>query len=387
MPFHDLNVPYTTNHADLAHTLAFHAELGYSAIALSVAVTGKLPATPPSIPVSSLSVPKSISTVLTRLTLTISDAGQNHRLTSLQPQYSLLALRPTNEKALQLCCNSLDCDLISLDFSQRLPFILKFKTVASALQRGVRFEICYAAGVQGGNSDARRNLISGAAALIRATRGRGIIFSSEARSALGVRAPHDLINLAQVWGLGQERGKEALCEEAGKVVRLAALKRSSFRGVVDVVDGGGAARAKSVQGPKNTSVTEQKGAATRPAGSGGMKDGTAGQKGMDPSHAGPGREETTEQKGPKGVTGGSTARVDVAMSNSNDLKRKASSASIISQATTSATTEPTSDQKGEEKPLSKREMKRRAKKARLEAQVGLDDKGSARGQTTTASVS
>ena len=38
----------------------------------------------------------------------------------------------------------------------------------------------------------------------------------------------DAINLAQVWGLGQERGKEAVCEEVGKLIRLAKMKRTSF---------------------------------------------------------------------------------------------------------------------------------------------------------------
>ncbi|EXJ57042.1 ribonuclease P/MRP protein subunit RPP1 [Cladophialophora yegresii CBS 114405] len=245
MPFHDLSLPYTTNHADLSHTLAFHAELGYSVVAVSLTVTGKLPSQPQEIPISALTIPKTVTTVLTRLTLTISDATQNHRLTQFSPAYNLLALRPTTEKTLQLCCTSLECDLISLDLSQRLTHSIKFKTVSSALQRGTRFEICYAPAIQAlGNSEARRNLISGATQLIRATRGRGIILSSEAKNALGVRGPHDVINLAQIWGLGQERGKEALCEEAEKVVRLAAMKRTSFRGIIDIIDGGGQATEK-----------------------------------------------------------------------------------------------------------------------------------------------
>ncbi|KAL2395100.1 hypothetical protein ABEF95_001150 [Exophiala dermatitidis] len=352
MPFHDLNVPYTTNHADLQHTLLFHAELGYSVVALSVSVTGKLPPTAPTIPVSLLTVPKSISTVLTRLTLTISDTGQNHRLASLQPQYSILALRPTNEKALQQCCNSLDCNLISLDFSHRLPFVLKFKTVASALQRGVRFEICYSAGMQSVNSDARRNLISGAAALIRATRGRGIILSSEAKNALGVRGPYDVINLAQVWGLGQERGKEALCEEAGKVVRLAALKRTSFRGVVEVIDGTGAAEDH----PTNTTRTPKQADTGRPQ-----------TKSVAPTPATAGKADP-KRKEPKDTTEEATSTGEKAAEtnfpNLNGTKRKASTSSIQLPTTGSEQ----ADQDGAGKPLSKREMKRRAKKARLEGQ-------------------
>lgn len=215
--------------------------VGYNTVALSHSITGKLPPTispnPIPIPPPGITVPKNIS-LLTRVTFTISDPSQNHRLPSLQSSYGLLALRPATEKALSLCCHSLDCDLISLDLSTRLPFILKFKTLSSALQRGLRFEICYSAGITGGGSDARRNLISGATALIRATRGRGIVISSEAKAALGLRGPFDIINLCAVWGLGQEKGKEGVCEEARKVVTIARIKRTSFRGVVDIVHGG-----------------------------------------------------------------------------------------------------------------------------------------------------
>lgn len=151
--------------------------------------------------------------------------------------YDLLALRPLNERALELCCHSLNCDIISLDLSARLPFILRFKTLGSALQRGVYFEICYSTGLISGGSEARRNLISGATALIRATRGRGIIVSSEARSALGVRGPWDVINLATVWGLSQEKGKDAVCEGSRKLLALARMRRESYRGVIELVHG------------------------------------------------------------------------------------------------------------------------------------------------------
>lgn len=180
--------------------------------------------------------------------------------------------------------------------------------LAAAVARGIRFEICYGPGVTGSGLEARRNLIGNATALIRATRGRGIIVSSEARRALGVRAPWDVINLACVWGLSQERGKEAVCEEARKVTALAKLKRTSWRGIVDVVHGGD--KPTTVEQPgKNKKTTSNK------------KD--------------------TSQSG----------------ANGDNLKRKASLGS-----------EPAAEEP--EKPLSKREMKRRAKKARLEGADG-----------------
>jgi ribonuclease P/MRP protein subunit RPP1 len=261
--FYDLNLPYptTTNPSEISRTLSFSTELGYNCVALTRILSGKVPPnlTNDTIPLppSNITVPKSMN-LLTRITFIISDPSQNHRLSSLQTVYNIVALRPTNEKALGLCCQSLECDLISLDLSVRLPFILKFKAMAAALQRGIRFEICYAGGVLGGGTEARRNLISGATALIRATRGRGIIISSEAKSALGLRGPWDLVNLAAVWGLSQERGKEAVCEETRKVVQLARLKRESFRGVVDVVFGGVNSKQDQPEGEKTVVANGRK---------------------------------------------------------------------------------------------------------------------------------
>lgn len=276
--------------------------VGYTTVALSQTITGKLPPSlsPPPLPSNA---PKSLQ-LLTRLNLTLADPAQNQRLNSLTQAYDIVALRPTNEKALLNACTNLECDVISLDLSVRLPFHFKFKMLSAAISRGIRLEICYGPGVTGSGLDARRNLIGNAMSLIRATRGgRGIIVSSEARRALSLRAPWDVINLTCVWGLPQERGKEAICEEVRKVTALAKLKRTSWRGIVDIVHGGERATT----------------------------DKTVKQKGQNKA-----------------------ATFTQSDNTPDTLKRKASLGS-------EAAVEP-------EKALSKREMKRRAKKARLEPQ-------------------
>ena len=241
------------------------------------------------------------------MTVTLSDTSQNARLGSLTQLYSLVAIRPANEKTLSQACINLDCDIISLDLSVRLPFHFRFPTLSAAIARGIRFEICYGPGITGSGVDARRNLIGNATSLIRATRGRGIIISSEAQRALGLRAPWDVVNLACVWGLSRERGKEAVCEEARKVVALAGMKRSSYRGVIDVVHGG------------DKEAFEQ----------------------------------NKQQKGQKGKQKGANGNAAATVAALTNSKRKATN-----ELDSGADAEPQ---------LSKREMKRRAKKARLEA--------------------
>jgi ribonuclease P/MRP protein subunit RPP1 len=203
--------------------------------------TGKLPSDiscpiPQTLP---FAIPSSTQ-LLRRLTLTLNDHQQNHRLkdlTSPSSGYDILAVRPVDEKTLQAACLSLDCDLISLDLSTRYFFHFQYKMFAAAVARGVHIELCYGPGIVG-TADQRRMLIQNAGALIRVTRGRGLIISSECRDILACRGPADIVNLAAVWGLGQERGVEAVTTEARKVVVNSSFKRTSYRGVVDVIYGG-----------------------------------------------------------------------------------------------------------------------------------------------------
>ncbi|KAF2266083.1 ribonuclease P/MRP 30 subunit [Lojkania enalia] len=175
---------------------------------------------------------------LRRCNIFLTDAATNHRIPQLQQHYDIIAARPTDERTLQQACMSLDVDLISLDLTQKFERHFKFPMLGSAVSRGVKIELSYGQGLLSNDSTAKRNLISNATQLIRVTRGRGLVFSSEARSVLGIRAPSDVINLATVWGLGHERGKDSLTKEPRAAVEFSRLKRTSFRGVVDVVYGG-----------------------------------------------------------------------------------------------------------------------------------------------------
>ncbi|KAK4897706.1 RNA-binding RNA processing protein rpp1 [Elasticomyces elasticus] len=237
--FYDLNVPYAQGDATLPRTLAFINELGYNVVALNHSIAGKLPAQiacaiPDPLPFKDL--PPKLE-VRRRVTLTLTESYQNARLAELARAYDILAVRPIDERTLQLACGSLDCDIISLDLTQRLPFYFKFKMLSEAVKSGKRLELCYSQGVLG-DSSARRNLISNATQLIRASRGRGLIISSEAKAVVGCRGPWDAINLATIWGLAQDRGFEAMSKEARSVVVSAQLKRTGYRGVIDVVYGG-----------------------------------------------------------------------------------------------------------------------------------------------------
>jgi ribonuclease P/MRP protein subunit RPP1 len=118
---------------------------------------------------------------------------------------------------------------MSLDISQRLPFPLRHNLFANLVARGVAIEICYASGI--GDTAARRNIISNATGLVRGTRGRGLLISSEARRTADLRGPFDVINLATFWGMKQEFGMG----DGRKVVLHSEARRLTYKGAVQVI--------------------------------------------------------------------------------------------------------------------------------------------------------
>ncbi|KAG6006323.1 hypothetical protein E4U21_007126 [Claviceps maximensis] len=239
---YDLNIAWSpsTTPERLLQTLSLASSLGYSTVALSHTLELPFPANPtspfPTIPSSTTCTPaRSLPNVLRRATLPLSDpAASNYRLQSLAGVYDILAIRPLTEKAFQNACLTLDIPIISLDLTTHFPFHFRPKPCMAAVTRGVRFEICYAQ-LFAADSRGRANFISNATSLFRATRGRGILLSSEAKNALGLRGPADVVNLLSVWGLAREKGMDGLRSIPRSVVVNEGIKRNGFRGVINVV--------------------------------------------------------------------------------------------------------------------------------------------------------
>ncbi|KAL2270997.1 hypothetical protein VTJ83DRAFT_368 [Remersonia thermophila] len=206
---------------------------------------------PPPPPSTSSPSTNPLPTTLRRATLVITDPSTtNYRLPDFARAYDLLALRPTSDKSFAWACTSAAATsagdppaIISLDLASHLGWHVHHRTAMAAVARGIRFEVCYAQALGSGpgaggaaeKQRARANFIGNVQSLVRATKGRGVILSSEARSALGLRAPADVVNLLAVWGLGPEKGFAALGEAPRSVVVNEGLKRRGFRGVVDIV--------------------------------------------------------------------------------------------------------------------------------------------------------
>lgn len=250
---HDLNLAWTPGAAPdrLAQTLSLCASLGYGTVALNHSLDLPLPAKPtapplPSLPSSPPPPPSPSSSsspspspplprLLRRATLVLADpAALNYRLPALAAAYDVLAVRPLTEKAFNHACLALDVPLVSLDLTAHFPFHFRPRPCMAAVARGVRFELPYAQ-LLAADPRGRANFIANLSALVRATRGRGLVVSSEAASALALRAPADVVNLLAVWGLAPERALEGLRSVPRSILVNEAIKRNGFRGVVHVV--------------------------------------------------------------------------------------------------------------------------------------------------------
>ncbi|BFZ55915.1 RNA-binding RNA processing protein rpp1 [Savitreella phatthalungensis] len=232
MPYYDLNVLHP---ADPATLRSLH-ELGYDTVAINYEFAGKFTPTqvienPIDLDTLQSCVPG--MTVLSRVTISLEDKSMNYNLANAASRFDILAIRPTSEKTLQYACGQMDIDLVSLDFTTRLPFLLKFAMAGTAYGRGVGLEISYAAAMAD-DTAGRRCLFSNASSLVRASRGKGILISSGAASQNLLRSPHDMINLATFWGLPQNRAAQAVGDNARKLIVKAMTRRTVHKGVVRI---------------------------------------------------------------------------------------------------------------------------------------------------------
>ncbi len=89
------------------------------------------------------------------------------------------------------------CHIISVDLQSNTAasFFRKISTIRTVIKNGAVFEICYSPAVKRTTGErSRRNWWVNAKEVVRATGGKGIIFSSGAHEA-DVRGPKDVINL------------------------------------------------------------------------------------------------------------------------------------------------------------------------------------------------
>ncbi|KAJ1821692.1 RNA-binding RNA processing protein rpp1 [Coemansia sp. RSA 2598] len=244
--------------ARVAQTIEKARELGYSVVALNQTISGKLTAdhlkiwkTMPELPNVQLSwslqtgkrtlnggatnsVGRGKIRVLRRVTAAISESDHGHSIsgTAMSNEYDVVAVRPLSEKIMLAASGGswAGIDLISLDMGARWGFFAKHKTVGQALSLGFAFEVAY----QGALTDSatRQQWVSNTAALVRVTRGRGLVWTSGALRAFDLRSPYDVANLGDAVQLNADLSKRGVSSNARALLVHSFTRTGTLRAVV-----------------------------------------------------------------------------------------------------------------------------------------------------------
>ncbi|XP_073270880.1 protein GAMETOPHYTE DEFECTIVE 1-like isoform X2 [Primulina huaijiensis] len=171
----------------------------------------------------------------TRITVIVDSPSQVAALNVGNPvlkSYDIAAVRPLNQSAFDQACQTSEVDIIAIGFSEKLPFRLKQPMVKTAIKRGVYFEITYSGLL--GDAQSRRLMISNSKMLVDWTRGKNLIFSSSASSAMELRGPQDVSNLFFLLGLSIEHAKAAISKNCRSLLANALRKKQFYKEAVKV---------------------------------------------------------------------------------------------------------------------------------------------------------
>ncbi|XP_051959090.1 ribonuclease P protein subunit p30-like [Xyrauchen texanus] len=214
--FMDLNISSSHDTNRLRRIIETAAHLGYSTVAVNYIAEPqqKKQEIPKPLSVSDtfekLPIVQGKSTpikILNRLTIVASDAS-HFRPNNEYKNFDLVAVYPKTEKLFHAACMTFDVDIICIAVAEKQPFHFKRPSVYGAIDRGVFFEITYAAAIR--DCTMRRYTIANAISLMEVCKGKNIILSSGAERPLEMRGPYDIANWGLVFSLSEGDAKAAV---------------------------------------------------------------------------------------------------------------------------------------------------------------------------------
>ena len=139
--------------------------------------------------------------------------------------YDLVAALPADAEGLRRILSVAEAvDIVSLDLSGgRPPVPLTPEILRPVLAAGLVLEVAYAPAIR--DATFRRFFIANTVALLRATRGKGVLLTSGALTALELRGPGDAAALAALAGLNEAQAREAMRDTAAAVCAHAVRRR------------------------------------------------------------------------------------------------------------------------------------------------------------------
>lgn len=171
--------------------------------------------------------------IYTRISVMVDDAGQCQHFAKFQTLFDIIAVIPMNEKSLQSAIANLDIDIISFDLESRLSFYMKHKTLGSAIDKGIFFELNYTNFL---NNSSRSQALSTSKQIIRASRCRGMIVSSGVtnQTPFQCRNFQNLKPILNLLGIDSNRSEKMVQDWPIKVVLNSRLRNKSYKQTVAI---------------------------------------------------------------------------------------------------------------------------------------------------------
>ncbi|CAJ1081298.1 ribonuclease P protein subunit p30 [Xyrichtys novacula] len=237
--FMDLNLSFCADKSRLRSLIETAAHLGFSTVAVNYTfepTAKKKQEIPAPMPITDLMDQLPVVQgrsrpirVLNRLTVVMSDSSHFRPTAPEYRRFDLLAVQPTSEKLFHVACMTLDIDIICITVTEKLPFFFKRAPINGAVERGVMFEVSYAAAIR--DATMRRYTIANATSLMETCKGKNVILSSAAEKPLELRGPYDITNLGLLFGLSDGDSKEAVSSTCRSAV-LHAETRWTASGII-----------------------------------------------------------------------------------------------------------------------------------------------------------
>lgn len=146
---YDLNVKLRSNDRDRISLLKRAVELGWNCIVWNTCFVGKVngakvklpkPVAIPRVDLDEVLINRVLATSndgnieqLNRITITVDDVYDAQSITSgneVIKQFDIVAVCPGNAKIFNYLCKTADIDIISIDFSHKVPFTMNKKLVS-----------------------------------------------------------------------------------------------------------------------------------------------------------------------------------------------------------------------------------------------------------------
>ncbi|XP_060649587.1 ribonuclease P protein subunit p30 [Drosophila nasuta] len=148
--------------------------------------------------------------ILQRITIVYVDVNVAHAMSVSMNlrKFNLIAGQPKTDAALTHCCTSFNGDIITFDSLAGSRLLVNRKAYQIAIRRGIFFELKYSPAIT--DSNYRKDMIKVAQNYCTKGKSKNIIFSSGAANEFQVRSPCDVANLAFIFGLSEDQGKNAV---------------------------------------------------------------------------------------------------------------------------------------------------------------------------------